>query len=361
MNRANYLGTGQSYGKYPLSIESFDFIQEQINLLQPICELYDMNYILRESVNDKNGIIVIKGEVMPLWSGSIKTHISVITKEIPIIADGKEYENARTERYAIYSDNEVATDPTENYLSSNFKVAPSIKQTRQVPGQIIDLIVNANQGETTIAQVINRLFNSNGQGKNLISYKTPVGNADNVDLSNLWVCDGRQGCPDLKGLMTMMKTDKLIGSTGGSENVTLNANQIPSHGHTFVEDPYVDISHNHSVNSVDIPSTGDHTHRMRARYFRYDTSGLSPSRGYGAAHNQDNNQWVYTNDENSSYLGLHTHRVPAHNTNWFASAIYLQNKTMAGPTGVNNVVQQQVNILNPVVYVIKCMVGNKGF
>ena len=45
MDKANYKGNGK--GRYPLSTEGLEFIQQQIELIYNVAELHGRNYILK--------------------------------------------------------------------------------------------------------------------------------------------------------------------------------------------------------------------------------------------------------------------------------------------------------------------------
>ena len=103
--------------------------------------------------------------------------------------------------------------------------------------------------------------------------------------------------------------------TGGSKTVSLNSNNLPSH--------------NHSVNSINIASSGSHTHSTTAKTVQ-DALKISDSI-MGWAPNQrsggENSSITAINvtDARSFYIdipslsipssGGHTHSVPSHNTN----------------------------------------------
>lgn len=50
-----------------------------------------------------------------------------------------------------------------------------------------------------------------------------------------WViCDGTNGTPDLRNMFVLGAGDKyMVGDSGGSEEVTLSVDQMPSHNHTY--------------------------------------------------------------------------------------------------------------------------------
>ena len=68
MNKAQYLSTSADQGGnglYPLSVQTLNFIQEQINLLQNLAQIGGKRYILMKPTAETDGIIVIDGEVLP--------------------------------------------------------------------------------------------------------------------------------------------------------------------------------------------------------------------------------------------------------------------------------------------------------
>ncbi|MBM4764714.1 hypothetical protein [Bacillus sp. B15-48] len=70
------------------------------------------------------------------------------------------------------------------------------------------------------------------------------------------LCDGTNGTPDLRDRFIMgTVSDSEIGDTGGSNSITLNEPQLPSHSHGGVTD--IAGNHNHPA-TTDL--TGSHTH-----------------------------------------------------------------------------------------------------
>lgn len=138
MKTANYTGTQTATGgngKYPLSTETLDFIQEQIHLLEALAGIGGTNYILRLPSNGLDGVAVIyhdpktdttarKGEAeivyiaaSPVYSATMK-YLSVKTTAETITADGERYLEARVVRTAQFSAKTVAG--AENYILSGF-------------------------------------------------------------------------------------------------------------------------------------------------------------------------------------------------------------------------------------------------
>lgn len=107
MQKGNYTNTATAsggQGKYPLSTQTLDFIQQQITLLQQLGFIGGNKYILRQPDGTQTGLAFIDGEVFtlaakPTPSANIK-FVNVTTKTEDIKADGETYKEARTYRTA---------------------------------------------------------------------------------------------------------------------------------------------------------------------------------------------------------------------------------------------------------------------
>lgn len=81
---------------------------------------------------------------------------------------------------------------------------------------------------------------SGGDGQQTYLVKAPVGTiviwsgtADNIP-SGWQLCDGTNGTPDLRDKFVLgAGTNHAVGETGGSEDVTLTVEQMPSHSHSY--------------------------------------------------------------------------------------------------------------------------------
>jgi len=110
MKKASYLNTVTStggLGKYPLSTQTLDFVQQQILLLQTLSLAGGKNYILKAPDGTNTGVAVINGEVLtlaarPKFTTSTK-YVNVATTTTDIEADGDTYKETREERVAAFS------------------------------------------------------------------------------------------------------------------------------------------------------------------------------------------------------------------------------------------------------------------
>lgn len=99
-------------GKYPLSTETLDFIQEQVKLLELLAGCGGVNYILRAPDGTNEGLAVIENnqhepEVVtinpkPTFSSSVK-YLTITTKKENIKADDETYLEARIYRTAQFT------------------------------------------------------------------------------------------------------------------------------------------------------------------------------------------------------------------------------------------------------------------
>ena len=123
MQKANYTNTSTTsggQGKYPLSTQTLDFIQQQVMILQLLGYIGGSKYILRQPDGTSTGLVFIDGEVLtlaakPIPSANIR-YINVTTKKTDIKADGETYTEARVYRTAALS----STASGESYEYSKF-------------------------------------------------------------------------------------------------------------------------------------------------------------------------------------------------------------------------------------------------
>lgn len=115
MKTASYTDTRTAtggVGKYPLSTETLDFIQDQIKLLELLAGVGGSNYILKAPDGMSGGVAVIvnaqkQTEVVeinqrPLFSTSVR-YLTVTTRAEDIKADAETYKEARIMRMAQFT------------------------------------------------------------------------------------------------------------------------------------------------------------------------------------------------------------------------------------------------------------------
>lgn len=128
MKTASYTSTKTAtggVGKYPLSTETLDFIQDQIALLELMAGLGGSNYILRAPDGTNSGVAVIvnaqkQTEVVeikptPVFSTSVK-YLTIATETQDITADAETYKAARILRTGQFTTNRGA----ESYDINSF-------------------------------------------------------------------------------------------------------------------------------------------------------------------------------------------------------------------------------------------------
>ena len=138
MNIANYLSVSQNpegNGCYPMSAQGFEFIQEQVLLLQKAIAAIAGHrlVIIKKPTDSASGLVMIDGEILPLMPCNLSTNgtgvIIVVTQSIDIVADGVTYTNARVVKYAEYSNTLVAPPVAPPlYMLSDFSTITPITQ-----------------------------------------------------------------------------------------------------------------------------------------------------------------------------------------------------------------------------------------
>ncbi|MEQ9414039.1 MAG: hypothetical protein RIF39_09420 [Cyclobacteriaceae bacterium] len=115
------------------------------------------------------------------------------------------------------------------------------------------------------------------------------------------LCDGGNGTPDLRNRFIVgAGATYNPGNTGGEDRVTLNATQLPSHQHT-------------GITSLG----GSHVHDYRDTYHAEAVrTGVSPTNGgvqfwssnfMGSGASDQDNDWLYYVNRQTTSGGLHTH------------------------------------------------------
>lgn len=134
MKKANYLTTRSSQGdtgKYPLSTETLDFIQQQITEMASIARIMmGDNCIIHLGENGRHGLIIVEGELMELRdTENIARPSYIVVKEEhqDVITDGITFYDARTIRYAEKTNQ---AGPSSLPID-NFPVAPSFAEVIQ--------------------------------------------------------------------------------------------------------------------------------------------------------------------------------------------------------------------------------------
>lgn len=111
------------------------------------------------------------------------------------------------------------------------------------------------------------------------------------------LCNGSNGTPDLRNRFVVGAGDKYsVGSTGGSDSVTLSTDQIPSHTHTFTGEV--------KLSGLTCSSAGAHTHSYKIYSSPGDVSapGGVVCAGYAVG------------GITSSSAGAHTHTISGSGT-----------------------------------------------
>lgn len=150
-------------GKYPLSTQTLEFIQQQILLLQEIVAIAGGKVILREPDGTSTGLLALNGEVLhiaasPKLTSSIK-YVLVTTKKSDILADGETYKEARTVRTAKFSPTQSTAEGVETYKIGDFSKLTSnttlAEKVNNMPSIVLQYLAD------TLASKLDRLTLTN--------------------------------------------------------------------------------------------------------------------------------------------------------------------------------------------------------
>ena len=101
MNHQNFKN-GQA--KFPVSTETFDFMQEQIFLVARLAEAIGANVIITQPTANADGLVIVNGELLPFSNiVGVKPAIQVIETTEDVTAGTQTFTAARIKRWAQYS------------------------------------------------------------------------------------------------------------------------------------------------------------------------------------------------------------------------------------------------------------------
>ncbi len=155
-------------GKYPLSTQTLEFIQQQILLLQEMVAICGGKVIIKEPDGTHTGLLALDGEVLyiapaPKLTTSMK-YVIVTTTKTDILADGETYKEARTQRVAKFSATLPSGTGAEWYRVGNFQKLSSnttlAEKVNNMPSLVLEYLAD------TLASKLDRLtLNNATQGQ----------------------------------------------------------------------------------------------------------------------------------------------------------------------------------------------------
>lgn len=235
MNRQNF----EAKDRFPLSTQSLTFMQDMIMAVSRLALIGGENYILsgceRNGSHVADGIVVIRGEVMPLKGGTAVDTIAVIEEAVAVSADGMDFDNARVKRYAQF-----ASGTGDNYyawsgflpLTTNVR----LEEVKATTGYVDERITGIQQQLVPAGAIV-------------------MWSGSVAAIPSGWqLCDGsliagtNTRTPDLRGRFVVGYNPSdsdysTVRKTGGEKKHTLQVNEMPAHTHE-VKDYY--YSENHS-------------------------------------------------------------------------------------------------------------------
>ena len=254
MNRQNFLG--QSYGGvFPISADTFDFMQNQIEFVSQLASAFGDNVLLKRKTGTADGLIVLNGELLPLRAGTSNGGFYNIHEvKASITAQGTLFADARVVRYATQESSQGAVSV--------------------MVADVADLTGRASNGETIANQFLPKgaiimwsgswsaipkgfaLCNGNGG--------QPVNGVTIPDLRGRFIVGGKSGDEDFG-------TEN---GTGGSKTHTLTTDEMPRHNHTITgEIMQKDGTSTRSVVAIDTGADRSHGDVVYSDKIGYEGGG----------------------------------------------------------------------------------------
>ena len=205
MNRQDFLKEDYN-GKFPISANTFAFMQEQIEMVAKIATMFGNNVILKKPTGSSDGLIVIRGELLPLRpisDANTVSYYNIKTDKETVTAQDSEYADARIVRYV----------EGERTAGSEYIRASSVRD------------LSAGNTSAIFDQWIIPVGG-------IIMWSGSVSNIP----ENYALCDGTNDTPNLKGRFIVGydpdDTDyNAPRKTGGEKTHTLTVNEMPEHTH----------------------------------------------------------------------------------------------------------------------------------
>ena len=147
--------------------------------------------------------------------------------------------------------------------------------------------------------------------------------AENAIPSGWVLCNGSNSTPDLRDRFVVgAGSTYSVGATGGANNVTLTANQIASHSHSFSGNANTgnqSANHSHGDGNYATNNTGGHSHNISGNTNNTGNHTHNITVGSGGDNDPSTqtrfNEYWNPNNTSTSSAGAHSHNVSGNTNN----------------------------------------------
>jgi microcystin-dependent protein len=269
-------------GGFPLKQDTLLFIQNSYNqVLQAVSKLAG-DYIIISGLTESepnvytSGWVTIDGEIIPFEGGTGQPNVSIVESGFTEVFRDNSINEVFFVRKAIFDFN--GSIPFSNFKKLSLDdLNTLIISIENLANQAIDIAISATTNSFTAGMIM-------------------MWSGDINNIPNGWaLCDGNGGRPDLRGrfIVGYNVSDNdynTIGKIGGSKEVVLNQNQMPSHTHT-------------------VQSNGAHTHNILGQTGGDDNNNNNTQRFAGGDKGITESGFFFTNTFACQSSGSHTHTL----------------------------------------------------
>jgi microcystin-dependent protein len=160
---------------------------------------------------------------------------------------------------------------------------------------VINLYLSKDKNEYMTTDAVNYLPSGT-----IVAYNSTIA------PSGWALCDGNNGTPNLNNRFILGSGNKSINTTGGSETVTLNISQLPSHSHNVAGSTHIGGNHGHSfmVGGGDGGGGRGGGNGTTAGYTNYGNSGFITNTYNSGNHSHNFNVNSGSTGENQSHENM---------------------------------------------------------
>lgn len=160
MNIANYKN---ETNMFPITTETFDFIQNQMLLLQELSKTFGKNYVIEDPAPEQSGVIVINNEICEFLYSTPTNYVKVSVSELPLTFKDQVFGQLLEERVCRYcsEDDNTGLDGIVYELSS----IPKVNNINEIFDERMKLLeLSSSKLKMSISKLFKKIANQQPLG-----------------------------------------------------------------------------------------------------------------------------------------------------------------------------------------------------